>query len=256
MSAIGRALVSGGNGLPEKSPSVVATRERWLEAQKFELGVWSRRHSWYRRSLARCGEWLGLRTTSVYDDWNAWWRQHFQEYQLIPTTLNNVIELGCGPYTNLRLILENRAANHIVCSDPLARHYIKLPGCWLSEQYDRGAIVVDDHPIEECPFGDDYFDLVVLINVLDHVQDAWQCLDTAIRITKPGGQLVIGQDLTDSEDVSRSTEDVGHPIRLHHSDIDAHLDARIRRQFYKVLPRHDGRNPAAHYGTYLLIGQK
>jgi SAM-dependent methyltransferase len=192
----------------------------------------------------------------LYDDWNTWWYHQFEEYRVISSTLTNAIELGCGPYTNLRLILKDRKADHVVCSDPLAGHYIKFTGSWLAERHARGEIVIDDHPIEHCPFADGYFELVVLINVLDHVQDAWMCLDAALRITKPGGQLVIGQDLTDGEDAAKVEEDVGHPIRLHHSDIDARFDGRIRRQFYKVLPRSEGRNASAHYGTYLLIGQK
>jgi SAM-dependent methyltransferase len=129
----------------------------------------------------------------------------------------------------------------------------------LARQHSRGArgdILVDDHAIEECPFSTDYFDLVVLINVLDHVQDAWRCLDMAVRIARPGGQIVIGQDLTDSEDALRVGEDVGHPIRIHHNDIDARLKGIVARQFHQVLPREAGRNPTAHYGTYLLIGQK
>lgn len=240
----------------DKSPAVLVSQERWLEAQQSELKVWRKQNRWYRRSLARCAEHLGLRDRCSGDDWNTWWCRQFEDYRLISSVLTNVIELGCGPYTNLRLLLKNRTARYVFCSDPLARHYVKLSGCWLQRRYAGGEILLDDHAIEECPYRDEYFDLVVLINVLDHVKDAWLCLDTAIRITKPGGQLVIGQDLTDAEDVARIGEDIGHPVRLRHTEIDARIGVTLRRQFYRILSREAGRNPRAHYGTYLLIGQK
>jgi len=41
------------------------------------------------------------------DDWNYWWRKVFDNYKFLPTHVNNAIELGCGPYTNARLVLEN-----------------------------------------------------------------------------------------------------------------------------------------------------
>ena len=91
-------------------------------------------------------------------------------------------------------------------------------------------------------------------NVLDHVQDAPKCIQEAIRITKAGGCLVIGQDLSDEGDRERVGFDVGHPIMLDQAVLDSALLPLLSPLYYKILPREQGRNPSAHYGTYLLIG--
>ena len=57
------------------------------------------------------------------DDWNHWWRDQFDVIRS-PAHLGDCVELGCGPYTNTRLILEGRTANRVVCSDPLVRSYL------------------------------------------------------------------------------------------------------------------------------------
>ncbi|MCJ7544038.1 MAG: methyltransferase domain-containing protein, partial [Phycisphaerae bacterium] len=41
------------------------------------------------------------------------------------------------------------------------------------------------------PFGDDYFDLVIIRNALDHVDDPWQTLDEIFRVLKPTGALYV-----------------------------------------------------------------
>lgn len=228
---------------------------RWQKAQKWELAFWQEQH----RGLAR-----GLKTVArsvlpgieiVCDDWNLWWAEHFDHYRILPERLDNAVELGCGPYTNMRLVLEERQVRHACCSDPLAKHYVALRRGWLAQAYKAAIILLDDHTIEETPFASDYFDLVLLINVLDHVRDALLCLRQAIRITGIGGYLLIGQDLSNEEDARRTVGDVGHPIRIDHLTIDGEL-VGFEKKIYRILAREDGRNPAAHYGTYIFAGMK
>jgi len=190
------------------------------------------------------------------DDWNHWWAQQFDNFSSVPSKLENALELGCGPFTNIRLIWAGRTIEHVFCSDPLARKYVRLRGCWLAESYRRSEVLIDDHPAEECPFATDYFDLTVMINVLDHVQDPKACVASALRVTKPGGLLLLGQDLTNEVDLRRlAHEDVGHPIRVTHESLDELLLPYVEPQVRKVLDRDQGRNPAAHYGTYILAGR-
>jgi SAM-dependent methyltransferase len=234
------------------------TKDRWLAAQAWELRVWNDEN---RPTLAyKIRRLLGALGPGQFDgnDWNTWWHDQFAGYQFLPRRLQNAIELGCGPYTNIRLIARVCQIDHIVCSDPLAKHYVRYAGRWLSEAWRTGRVLIDDHAIETCPFATDYFDLTVLINVLDHVQDAGLCLSQAMRITRPGGFLIVGQDLTDDEDAAQPANqaDVGHPIRLTHIDMDQALLPRIAPQLHRVLPREQGRNPSAHYGTYLFAGRK
>jgi len=235
---------------------------RWQQAQQWELAIWRDLYALYHTSrrarLSRLLRLLTLRRPAPVemDDWNYWWREKFEGYHFLPDQIENAIELGCGPFTNMRLILPGRKVKHVFCSDPLARRYVALKGTWLSRAWRKGDVLIDDHPIENCPFASDYFGLVVLVNVLDHVQDAVLCLRQAIRITAPGGHLVVGQDLSDEEDLQRAGEDIGHPVRIPRGVLDAELGPCFDPVLFKVLPREQGRNPEAHCGTYIFAGRK
>lgn len=230
------------------------SRERWQEAQEWEQAVWDSANAkptgraWLRQFIRRRVPYPG-------DDWNHWWRQKFDHYRSIPAALDNVVEFGCGPYTNMRLFLEGRTAQHVHCSDPLIRRYIMYKGRWLAEAHRAGKILIDDHPLEECPFSSRFFDAVLVINVLDHVMDAAEALRQAVRVTKVGGFLILGQDLSDTEDIMRMGYDPGHPIRLVHDEVLEHLQG-YEPVLQRVLPRSEGRAPANHYGTLIFIGRR
>lgn len=231
--------------------------ERWKQAQGWELNLWR------TQNIPKGKGWRALLKRLIRrikpdpgDDWNFWWAAKFDGYQAIPTELENAIELGCGPYTNMRLILPGRRIKHVWCSDPLAKYYITFKGRWLAEAYKAGKVLLDDHPLEECPFASDYFDLVVCINVLDHVRDSILCIRQLVRITKPGGYLVVGQDLSNEGDVLSTGDDIGHPIRIDHCTLDQELMPQFEPVIYRILGREEGRNPSAHYGTYIFIGRK
>jgi SAM-dependent methyltransferase len=249
----------------EKLPLCVSL-ERWQQAQEWEGAYWRAQHpdrshvltTPLKRLTAKVLNKLGQEADlpSVGDDWNHWWAEQFDQYRALPSRFNNAIELGSGPYTNVRVILEGRSASHLICSDPLVNEYLRFRGQWLARMWQEGKVYVDDHPLEECPFASDYFDLVVVINVLDHCRDSLACIRQAVRITKPGGFLVIGQDLSNFDDVQRIGDDIGHPIRIDHETLDNELLQVFRKVHYKILSRDEGRNPSAHYGTYVFIGQK
>jgi len=201
------------------SSSNSTTQERWLKAQEWELAFWNRQNIkpvWWKRLLRPSLVLVGLRyplQKVEYDDRNFWWKEKFNHYVDLPKEFTNVCELGCGPYTNIRLIREGRKIQYIHCSDPLASHYVKYETAWLGKACRLGLVSIDFHPAEDCPYESNYFDLTVLINVLDHVRNPWICLQQAIRITKPSGYFVFGQDLTDSED--KIPTNPGHPFVLH-----------------------------------------
>jgi SAM-dependent methyltransferase len=232
------------------------SRDRWLAAQQWELSVWSdwRRGRGWRRIVWPLARPLLQRLGSdrgAGDDWNQWWAEQFDRYESLPIELGEYIELGCGPYTNTRLILRGRRASRVVCSDPLADHYLSFSGRWLSEAAASGRIEVDSHPIEGLPFPAHSFDVVVLINVLDHVQDAERSLVVATELVRPGGYFVLGQDFVDSG----SPDDLGHPIKLSETDVDPYLEG-FEPLLRKLLPSEQTRNPAAHRGTLAFVGRK
>lgn len=78
-------------------------------------------------------------------------------------------------------------------------------------------------------------------------------MNSAIRVTKPDSVLIIGQDLTNKEDmkeIKNSGGDVGHPIKLNHQWIDGLLSEKFDPFIYKILFRSERRAPEHHYGTY------
>jgi ubiquinone/menaquinone biosynthesis C-methylase UbiE len=203
---------------------------------------------------------LGLQFDSG-DDSNHWWQRQFQDYCFIPKTISSAIEVGCGPYTNIRLIREGRQFGRIVCSDPLADTYLTFKHRWLAVAKRRGWIEVNSSPAEALPFPDEVFDLTIMINVLDHVQDAVACLDTVKRITSPGGLIVIGQDLTNDDDRLAMEGDhmhlAGHTVFIKHDEIESYLpDTGFSRVYRRMLSREEGRWPPYHYGTLMLAIRK
>jgi SAM-dependent methyltransferase len=222
--------------------------ERWRRAQAWELAFWQRdqkRPLYKRLILGVLGPLLAATGSrkATGDDWNLWWREQFDGYGFLPHDVGDYIELGCGPYTNTRLILEGRTAKRVVCSDPLAQDYLGFHNRWLAHAHRAGTVEVDAHPIEESPFPPGSFDVVVLINVLDHVRDAARCLDVATALLRPGGFFVFGQDVADPASVGRSDYEwfeEGHPLRLSLEDVAPWLE-RFEPLVHNVVPPRDPR---------------
>lgn len=237
-------------------------RERWEAAQAWERDHWLRG----KKELARYGKnyvWkllalLGIVEKYRGDDRNQWWKQGFDNYTFLPQSVNNALEVGCGPFTNIRLIRQVCKPEHVFLSDPLIRTYVNFKMTFVNEMYREAACVLDDHPLEELPFADSYFDLVVMINVLDHVQNASLCVQNLIRVVRPEGFLIIGQDLTDEEDLKRQPEglQIGHPITLDEKWFEPHLQGHFDAVLHKVLRREVGWAPQWHYGTLVFAGKK
>jgi SAM-dependent methyltransferase len=239
------------------------TKARWAQAQAWEEAHWVRtqmeRAKFGKNIIWACLALLKVKPKFRGDDWNLWWEKAFEDYRFLPSCAENCIELGCGPYTNWRLIAKRCKAQHLFLSDPLIKTYVRFRQTFLAELYRRGFAILDDHPIEECPFADNYFDVTVIINVLDHVRDAGVCLRKAIAITKPGGILVLGQDLTNEDDLQKlrgAPGEIGHPITVDHQWIEEILGKRFDALIQKVISREHGRAPEHHYGTFIFAGRK
>ena len=240
-------------------PAVSA--ERWQQAQAWELQFWNRQNIpspiWkrlLRPFLVAAGLRLPLPSSAQLDDRNLWWMRQFEEYNALPRTAKNVCELGCGPYTNIHLISNRVDIKYIHCSDPLAPHYIKYPRAWVAEASREGRVSVDFHAAEDCPYKSDYFDITVMINVLDHVRDPARCLREAMRITAPEGYLVFGQDLTGQDDSHPSNP--GHPILVDQGELLSLLREEFREVVVKIVPREEMHEPDMHYGALVYIGRK
>jgi demethylmenaquinone methyltransferase/2-methoxy-6-polyprenyl-1,4-benzoquinol methylase len=95
-----------------------------------------------------------------------------------------VLEIGCGRGDFARYLAEAGAA--VVAADlspaavAIARR--RLVGT------DATALVAD---IENIPFDDESFDVVVSLETLEHVPEPYQALSELVRVTRRGGRLVV-----------------------------------------------------------------
>jgi SAM-dependent methyltransferase len=222
-------------------------RARWEEAQRYERRTWMRR-AW-----------------RVATDRNERHRDRFAGYAALRgRRFPRGIELGCGPFTNLRFILERCRIDEISLLDPLIRDYLTHPFCryrggrlggllretparlpsylrhpvravrtksndfrvggWLGR-----AVTVIPSTIEGFETAT-RFDLVVMINVLEHCQDAYAVLTKIDEILAPGGVFVYHDKMYEAEAVRALllvAYDAGHPLRVDHSVVDSFLEERF-----------------------------
>lgn len=174
--------------------------ERWLEAQHFERTGWLQ-------------TWLGAE-----DDRSLEHKHLFGQYSQLPIDLGSVIEVGCGPFTQLATIAKTHRFNDVTLLDPLLNDYLTLPTCTyrndkLFKSRNLLPIKLEDLDIHES------FDTLICINVLEHVIDAYKCLDNIYNALKIGGYIVFGEKSFDSFDPTQSF-DIGHPIHVRSAVLD------------------------------------
>ncbi len=252
-----------------KTSSIIKTTEPdWQDAQKYEENTWvvnNRRNSIpkimvkFARALKKPKyffQLLKFRDFYCGDDWNFWWMEKMDDYRALPDKMDRALEVGCGPYTNIRLISKLKKIGEIVCTDPLMDVYKNFTHTWVSVMSKKGKVKAMKGMCEQIDFADGYFDLVVCNNVLDHVLDAEKGLLEMHRVLKPGGFFVFAQDLTDEAGIQKKEKHEGHPIRLDHQYLDAFFADKYEPAFKDMLSREESRVFDDYYGTYLLIGKK
>lgn len=183
-----------------------------------------------------------------------------------------VLEVGCGTGLILREIA------------PVAAEAVGLdlsPG--MLEVARQRQLSVVEGSADELPFGDANFDLVYSFKVLAHVPSIGQALSEMVRVTRPGGQLVlefynrrslrylirrlrpqgrIGSAMTEA-DVFTRFDDIGDLEAL--IPRDARLEevrglrvATVLPQFFKVpgwarVEDALSRSPLRHYAGFLVL---
>ena len=181
---------------------------RWLEAQYYERKTWC-------NSAAK----------AMITDRNEEHQKNFDYYKILPSILENdlsVIELGCGPYTNLRFILPSirKSIDCVDLLDPLINDYmLNSPNCTYKNSI-LGIYQVNtfNTSIEEFKNTRKY-NLVVMINVLDHCFDMDLVFEKISDIIREDGILLLeervykGKDKALKESIE-NTYDAGHPLRI------------------------------------------
>jgi len=151
----------------------------------------------------------------------------FDGWRPLPRNLGDVAEFGAGPYTKVRLILEDGDVKRTIRSatllDPLVSEYIQNPK--VKTTYQSGQICVDETAgwkggcaqtflasfKGEDPLPEEMYDTVIMVNTIEHCVDAIRVFDNIYRSLKPGGILVLGEEFASPTTLAVSNP--AHPIR-------------------------------------------
>lgn len=148
------------------------------------------------------------------DDANAPWHQMAKRY-LDNLRDKKVLEIGCGR-GGFSMYLASIGAN-LTAAD-FSAEAIRIAGQRL-RQFENCELMMAD--VQEVPFPDETFDLVVSLETLEHVPNPDGGLAELVRVTKLGGRLIIstpnyfgllGIYRTYREITGRGYTEVGQPI--------------------------------------------
>jgi len=200
------------------------SEERWKEAQEFERNTWC-------VSNAR-----GMSTDRNEDHMKG-----FQGYAQLNFNLHRndlkLIELGCGPFTNLRLISPQiyKTIASVDLLDPLISDYMKhTANCAFKNGYLNGRKAnLIESGIEDFET-DEQYDIIVMMNVLEHCRDIDLIFDKIQKMMHKDSLFVFHDVSVEDDKIGEIMEnhyDAGHPILL----TDSYLKSKIAE--FKVLYR-------------------
>ena len=193
------------------------SEERWNEAQEYERKTWC-------DSPAK-----GMST-----DRNEDHMEGFKGYRHLNIMLKGdnlkLIELGSGPFTNLRLIIPeiSRNISKVDLLDPLINEYIKHTiNCTYKSGYLAGRKVSLINSAIEDFDTDEKYDLVVMLNVLEHCKDIDLIFDK-IQNMMHKDSIFLFHDIAikdnKAEEHLENNFDAGHPILLTESALKGYVN--------------------------------
>ena len=162
---------------------------------------------WQRASWAEESWWSSQSVTSnERSDHGDAMKAAFSSYRRVPSRLGHVLELGCGPYTQLRELLAVRGRGWSVDSVTLADPILVFESKHRNSAFTSGKFVdragvpypTTLHQVGAEAVGSlyhDAFDTVIMMNVLEHVASAYEVLETIYNATKPGGVVVLWEPM-------------------------------------------------------------
>jgi SAM-dependent methyltransferase len=217
--------------------------DRWKEAQRYERRAWMEGYG-----------------RSAQEDRNSKHKRDFSNYAVIQGMyFDKAIEIGCGPFTNMVHILKYIKCGVVTLLDPLSNDYLSHPHCTYKHKHLGGwfgkKVHIVAEPIEN--FAGNYvFDLVVMINVLEHCFSAPKVFERIISLTAPGGILIFHDKLIPSDAMAvivQKIYDAGHPLRVAKAEILEFLS----RNYDELFSRHVAIPSDAYtFDSIYFIGRK
>lgn len=196
------------------------TYDRWITAQKAERTHWM------------------VGGLGVSNDRNDEHFEGFDGYKaLAGMTFPHAIELGCGPFTNMRLIGNVCCIQEASLLDPMIGTYLSHPNCSYTSEVlhvenkmePEKTIRIQqliESPIEKMPT-DTQYDLAVIINVIEHCYDIEKVFHHVSSTIKQGGYIVFHDKMYNHQEVVKMTStlfDAAHPLRVEGNIIHSFLD--------------------------------
>jgi SAM-dependent methyltransferase len=215
---------------------------------------------WKKSQICEKKHWMDLGIQSITDR-NEEHYFNFNKYKSLKgLTINSACELGCGPFTNLRIIGNACQISKCTLIDPLIMDYLNHPNCSYDKEFlytqnpgfpvyfriavnhlskyfpkfkkslQKGKKIaiknLIDSPIETMKT-DDIFDMVIIINVLEHCYDADLIFKKILSIMDKGAILVFQDKLYDNKVIKKSLNefyDAAHPLQIDQSIILSFLE--------------------------------
>lgn len=176
------------------------SQERWEYSQSAEQDTWA--------------------TRDTDNDRNEGHANSFANYRILPQNLGKLIEIGGGPFTQTKTILEKRnpTVESITILEPNVIHYVKtVKHCVYAKDGKVNGIktILINGAAEDVSFYE-YFDTLVMINVIEHVFDAFKILQQTYDMIKPGGIIIWHERLWNryNGEIDAQREFLLHPVRL------------------------------------------
>jgi SAM-dependent methyltransferase len=189
---------------------IQTSQDRWDEAQQYEYRTWM------------------INGLGYSDDRNYDHNKLFDEYHQVPWgQIKNFIELGCGPFTNTRLIIDKLPKNCTInLLDPLIEKYVSHPNCtYKNYTMCNRSIKLITSPIETCNI-EDKFDCILMNNVLEHCFDINTIFKKIISMLDKNGIFIFSDVYFLKSDIvmlSENTYDAGHPLRISKDTLESFL---------------------------------
>jgi 2-polyprenyl-3-methyl-5-hydroxy-6-metoxy-1,4-benzoquinol methylase len=102
---------------------------------------------------------------------------------LIPAGKNRILEIGCGTGNTGKTLKEEGKAIEVTGVE-------KIVPIAESARKNLDKVVTADIETLELPFTQEYFDYVIMADVLEHLYDPWGTLDRLRKYMKKGGHII------------------------------------------------------------------